>query len=110
MILAIIGVLLFGRRLPEVGRALGQTIVQLRRGLNDFKTQMNADEDFREAKSAMHEIRQATEAPRVLANPRRWFEDATDESRSTPMPAAPPADPPAGDSTDGAPGKTAEQS
>ena len=33
MIIAGIGLLLFGKRLPEVGRALGQSIVEFKRGL-----------------------------------------------------------------------------
>ena len=30
-----LGLLFFGRRLPEVGRSIGQTIVQFKKGLND---------------------------------------------------------------------------
>ena len=32
--LAILGVLIFGRRLPEVGKNLGRTIVEFKKGLN----------------------------------------------------------------------------
>jgi sec-independent protein translocase protein TatA len=36
-----LGLLFFGRRLPEVGRSIGQTIVQFKKGLND----VNAEAD-----------------------------------------------------------------
>ena len=34
-IFAIIAVLLFGKRLPELGRSLGRTIVEFKHGMND---------------------------------------------------------------------------
>jgi sec-independent protein translocase protein TatA len=33
-IILVVGLLLFGRRLPEVGRSLGRSIVEFKRGLN----------------------------------------------------------------------------
>jgi sec-independent protein translocase protein TatA len=36
-----LGLLFFGKRLPDVGRSIGQTIVQFKKGLND----VNADVD-----------------------------------------------------------------
>ena len=30
-----LGLLFFGRRLPEIGKSIGQTIVQFKKGLND---------------------------------------------------------------------------
>ncbi len=35
-IVLVIGLLLFGRRLPEVGRSLGKGIVEFKRGLKDI--------------------------------------------------------------------------
>ncbi len=35
IIVGIIAVLLFGKRLPEVARSLGSTFVQFKKGLND---------------------------------------------------------------------------
>jgi len=34
LIILIIGLLIFGKRLPEVGRSLGQTIVEFKKGLS----------------------------------------------------------------------------
>jgi sec-independent protein translocase protein TatA len=34
LVVLVIGLLIFGRRLPEVGKNLGQTIVEFKKGLN----------------------------------------------------------------------------
>ncbi len=34
-----LGLLFFGRRLPEVGRSIGQTIVQFKKGLNEVSAE-----------------------------------------------------------------------
>ena len=40
LILAI-GLLLFGRRLPEIGRSIGKTIVEFKRGINDIENEVD---------------------------------------------------------------------
>ena len=103
LVLLIVGVLIFGRRLPEVGFTLGKTISQIRRGLVDFKTQIAADEDLRSAKNAAHELKRAIDAPRVLANPRRFLDQIVDveatpaktEAATSAPPEPPPVAPPA---------------
>jgi sec-independent protein translocase protein TatA len=40
-VLALLGLLLFGRRLPEVGKSLGKGIVEFRRGLKSVETELN---------------------------------------------------------------------
>src|SRR5215211_6707378 len=47
IVIAIIGVLLFGKRLPEVGRSLGKGIIEFKKGLNGI-----GDDDFRPAPPA----------------------------------------------------------
>ena len=42
MILLIIGVLLFGRKLPEVGRYLGKGIVEFKRGIKGLEDEFDA--------------------------------------------------------------------
>ena len=40
-IILIVGVLLFGRRLPEVGRGLGKSIVEFKKGLRDVTDEID---------------------------------------------------------------------
>lgn len=40
VILAILGLLLFGRRLPEVGRSLGRSIVEFRKGIKGIEDEV----------------------------------------------------------------------
>ena len=37
MIVGVIAVLLFGKRLPEVGRSLGRSFVEFKKGLHDVR-------------------------------------------------------------------------
>jgi TatA/E family protein of Tat protein translocase len=43
MIIGVIAVLLFGRKLPEVARSLGSSYKEFRKGLNDFQSQVTSD-------------------------------------------------------------------
>lgn len=45
IVLAVLGLLIFGRRLPEVGRGLGRSIVEFRKGLKGI------EDDVEEASS-----------------------------------------------------------
>jgi sec-independent protein translocase protein TatA len=40
MIIAGLGLLIFGKRLPEVGKGLGQAITQFKRGLKDVQNEV----------------------------------------------------------------------
>ncbi|MCA9292370.1 MAG: twin-arginine translocase TatA/TatE family subunit [Phycisphaerales bacterium] len=40
VVLAILGLLLFGRRLPEVGRSLGRSIVEFRKGIKGIEDEV----------------------------------------------------------------------
>ena len=41
MIVAVIGILLFGKRLPEVGRSLGKGIVEFKKGLKGLEDEVD---------------------------------------------------------------------
>ena len=41
IIIGIVGILLFGRRLPEVGKNLGKTIVEFKKGLSATTDEIN---------------------------------------------------------------------
>lgn len=43
IIIAGIGLLLFGRRLPEVGRGLGRSIVEFRKGIKGIEDEIEAE-------------------------------------------------------------------
>ena len=40
-IILVLGLLIFGRRLPELGRSVGKTIVEFKKGLADVHTDVN---------------------------------------------------------------------
>ncbi len=41
LIVGVIAVLLFGSRLPEIGRSLGKGLVEFKKGLNDIKNEVD---------------------------------------------------------------------
>ena len=41
LLLALLGVLLFGRRLPELGRSLGKTVVEVKKGLKGIEDEVS---------------------------------------------------------------------
>jgi sec-independent protein translocase protein TatA len=41
VVIAVIGLLLFGKRLPEVGRSLGKGIVEFKKGLKGVEEEVN---------------------------------------------------------------------
>lgn len=114
MILLVLGLILFGRRLPEVGKSLGKTVNQFRRGLADFRREIESDTSVSEARDAVHDLRRAVTTPQRLRDPKRLFDALTDtdlaSSGPTPAPstqgasattpakeATPPTDKDAGD-------------
>ena len=49
LVIAVVAVLIFGRRLPEVGRSLGQGLVEFKKGLRGVKDDVkDAVSDARE--------------------------------------------------------------
>ena len=40
-----LGLLFFGKRLPDVGRSIGQTIVQFKKGLNEVNAEVDKAAD-----------------------------------------------------------------
>ena len=42
LIVLVIAVLLFGKRLPEVGRSLGKGLMEFKKGLNDIKSEVDS--------------------------------------------------------------------
>ena len=47
MLILVVGVLLFGRKLPEVGRSLGKGIVEFKKGLKGLEDDVDVSNNFR---------------------------------------------------------------
>ncbi|MCA9320130.1 MAG: twin-arginine translocase TatA/TatE family subunit [Planctomycetes bacterium] len=90
MVLAVLGIILFGRRLPEVGRSLGKSFVQFKAGLEDMKSEMTEMNRMTD-EAARHSKRRA---PRD-AEARTVVDDA--EDRREPEPESESEDGPATD-------------
>ena len=41
ILLLVLGVLLFGRKLPDIGRSLGKTVVEVKKGLSGIEDDVN---------------------------------------------------------------------
>jgi sec-independent protein translocase protein TatA len=52
MIVGVVAVLLFGKRLPEVARTLGNSYQQFRKGLHDIQSEMHKMTDVRTPSSS----------------------------------------------------------
>jgi len=64
VVIGVVAVLIFGRRLPEVGRSLGQGLVEFKKGLKGVKDDVS--DAGREARDVSDEIDRAgdDEAPK----------------------------------------------
>ena len=69
-----------------MGRSLGKTIRDLRSGLDSFRRELNSDQGFRDAASAIRDIKKAVQAPRNLANPRRILTEMVAAEDKDPKP------------------------
>jgi len=93
ILLVIVGLLLYGRNLPEAGRALGKVAAQFRRGYQEFKDQLDREGDLGEMKktlkSTAQELRNVAAVPRAGIDPTRALRDLTNEALSSPLPDEP---------------------
>src|SRR5947208_710523 len=81
IILLIIGVLLFGRKLPEVGRYLGKGIVEFKKGMKGL------EDDVESSSAASQQISAPVEPPRPpqkIGTSAPKFEDAPKNVTATP--------------------------
>ncbi len=74
IILLIIGVLLFGRKLPEVGRFLGKGIVEFRKGMSGLED--NIDAPAVSAPKADSPVVEAPRPPQRIATTAPKFDDS----------------------------------
>lgn len=84
LILLVLGLLIFGRRLPEVGRSLGKGIVEFRRGLNGIEEEIRNESNRPASDKALSDREATVRAPLTEAG-----EDArVSQSAARPTPAA----------------------
>jgi sec-independent protein translocase protein TatA len=76
LVLLVIGVLLFGRRLPEVGRYLGKGIVEFKKGLKGLEDEVDTASMSAPPPSRPAEIEQPRPPQRVAATAPKFEEDA----------------------------------
>lgn len=92
-LILVVGLLLYGRNLPEAGRTLGQVAAKLRRSWYEFKEQLDRDGDLRNVKESLRdtadELRRVADVPRAIGDPRRGLQNLAREALTAPPPAAP---------------------
>src|SRR5580700_7465419 len=72
ILIAIVALLLFGKRLPEVGRSLGKGIIEFKKGLQGI------EEDVNQAGNVQPNQQQNVERPALTAvNPQHKFDPYT---------------------------------
>jgi Sec-independent protein translocase protein TatA len=91
-LLLVLGLLLYGRNLPDAGRSLGRVIAQLKRSFQDFKSQMDRDGEIANVKQAIQEtareVKNVAKVPRALSNPKNALRELTHEAMSSPIDAS----------------------
>jgi sec-independent protein translocase protein TatA len=87
MIAMVLGVLLFGRRLPEVGRSLGKGIVEFKKGLKGVEDDIDASMNQNYGNGQQQANPEPPRPPQRLGTTAPKFED-----QPAPQPAAQPTD------------------
>ena len=71
LLLLLLGVLLFGRKLPEIGRSVGKSIVEFKKGMKGIEEEVNSDSPSRPAIEP-----EAVKPPQRMTNNAPRFDDA----------------------------------
>jgi sec-independent protein translocase protein TatA len=80
LVLLVLGVLLFGRRLPEVGRYLGKGIVEFKKGIRGLEDEMSDTTPVRQEPAALDQPRPPQRVPTTAPK----FEDNAGAITSNP--------------------------
>gem|GEM_PF-2712363 len=91
-LLFFLGLLLYGRNLPDAGRKFGRVVAQLRRSFQDFKDQIDRDGEVRSVKQVIsntaREVKNVAKAPSEITNPLNALRELTHDAMSTPTHSA----------------------
>jgi sec-independent protein translocase protein TatA len=79
-LMAALGVLIFGHRLPKVARSLGRGITEFKRGLRDVRDRVDVEADIRDSETAG----EAEPSERDADRPRRTSRRARRSDRGAP--------------------------
>lgn len=92
LLLLVIGLLLYGRNLPEAGRKLGIAVSKLKRGFDEFKRQIDADADVKDIKRTFQDtagdLRRARDAQQRLRDPMQTAKSMARDAMLAPPPDA----------------------
>jgi sec-independent protein translocase protein TatA len=75
LILLVIGVLLFGRKLPDVGRSLGKGIVEFKKGLRGLEDDIDTHQQAPQVTARNEHVTDAPRPPQRIATTAPKFED-----------------------------------
>jgi sec-independent protein translocase protein TatA len=70
LVIAFVGLLLFGKRLPDVARSLGKSVVEFKKGIRDVKDEVNSASS-------------GTDRPEIEAKPQPKLDPANSEAERT---------------------------
>ncbi len=83
LILIVLGVLLFGKRLPEMGRSLGKGIVEFKKGLKGLEDEVDATSGSAAARAEPPAV-EAPRPPQRIGTPAPKFETRPTEGPVNP--------------------------
>ena len=85
MLLLVLGLLIFGRNLPDVGRSLGKGIIEFKKGLQGI------EDDIEEASKAKPQPTSVARLPETASAPSYKFDPYTGKPLNVEPPAPPQA-------------------
>ncbi len=91
LIIGVIGLLLFGRRLPEVGRSLGRGIVEFKKGLKGIEDDMEEGSSSPSPSSTARPTVKSANPQPALREPEQWGGSAESAPAAGAADAARPA-------------------
>ena len=102
VLVLVLALLLFGpRKLPQIGRKLGDALAEFRKATHDFKSTLESEVELEQVRAARRELSSAVDEARHIGRPRSSLVDASSPSAKPDVKPAEAAADPAGSSADG---------